>query len=450
MSATYQYTTRSVTRQFPSQNNSSTIGCSRPGNHLRAGSGRGRGNIQQTPTPPSRTPNPSANRGGPSGGSPPPPPIGNPDLPDIDNGPDDPDGPPPGPPPDDDNEPPDPDDEPPDPDPEPNNPMADAMRLLAQTITSTREPSKTKVREPDVFDGSNPKKLRTYLVQCQINFRDRPSAFYSESSKINFAISYLSGTALSWFEPVLLGKITPIPMWYYDYELFVHELEKNFGPYDPEADAEIALENLVMRENQHITKYSTEFYRLAAEVQWDDASLRRRYYKNLPTCIKNEISRVGKPKTLHQMRDLAQSIDQRYWEREEEIRQEISHKKGNPSNSNNGNSSTNSGKTPEKKKQKFFAPSNSGNFSTPSTSTNKNSGSSKPTLTPEYANKLGKDGKLTPEERNRRLMNKLCLFCAQPGHNAINCPKSSSNASRAKARSANIDPSPDISSDSKK
>jgi hypothetical protein len=343
----------------------------------------------------------------------------------------------------------------------PPNPVADAMRLLAQTITASREPSKTKVREPDVFDGTNPKKLRTFLVQCQLNFEDRPTAFTSGKSKVTFSLSYLTGTALAWFEPTLLGKVFPPPPWLNNYTLFTQQLERNFGPYDAEGEAENAIDNLVMKDSQRIAKYVVEFYRLAAEISWDDASLRRRFYKNLPARIKNEISRVGKPRTLNDMRDLAQAIDQRYWEREDEIKQETNQKKSSPNNSANnsntsGNHSSNSGRSSDKKKPSNKS-GNSNNHSSQSnsaSSSNNRSGSSgnnnnNASKTPEFVNKLGKDGKLTSEERQRRMDNKLCLFCGQPGHNAANCPKSSSNASKAKARSSNLVPSSETS-DSKK
>jgi hypothetical protein len=442
MSFTRQYTTRSITQQIAAQNSSTTMNGSRRGSQLRTGLGRGRTLVLQTPTPPAGTPNLSGSNDEPPADDP----TDGPNDPEDEEpqgGPPSDHGPPSGPP--SDNE----DDDAPNPDEpaEPANPVADAMRLLAQALSNNREPAKAKVREPDVFDGSNTKKLRTFLVQCQINFNDRPSAFRSERSKINFAISYLSGTALAWFEPVLLGKVVPLPLWYHDYGLFVRELERHFGPFDPEADAENALENLVMRDNQHIAKYSTEFYRLAAEVQWDDASLRRRFYKNLPARIKNEICRIGKPRTLHEMRDLAQSVDHRHWEREDEICQENSGKRNSPpnggNNGNNSNNSGNSGKSPEKKKQKTTS-----SFNTQTSASNTTA--SKPAPPPDYANKLGKDGKLTAEERSRRILNKLCLFCGLASHNAANCPKSSSNASKTKAWSSNLDQKSDTPSDSKK
>ena len=81
----------------------------------------------------------------------------------------------------------------------------DALTLLSRAISnlakstdhSTSSPDqRTKVRTPDQFDGSNSRKLRTFLVQCELNFQNR--------AKVTFAQSYLKGMALGWFKSVLL------------------------------------------------------------------------------------------------------------------------------------------------------------------------------------------------------------------------------------------------------
>ena len=127
---------------------------------------------------------------------------------------------------------------------------------------------------------------------------------------------------------------------------------------------------------------------------------------------------------------------------------------GNSNGNSNGNSSNNSSK--KNKHQKSSQPNNQ---SSPAQNSNRNFGSNKnnnsgptPTLTPqpEYVNKLGKDGKLTSEERERRKANNLCLFCGQSGHSVNNCPKSSSNASKTKARASALVSNSDSPSNSKK
>ena len=84
-------------------------------------------------------------------------------------------------------------------------------------------------------------------------------------------LSYLKGTALDWFEPSLTsGKSPP---WLNDYSDFIRELKNNFGPHDPEGEAEADLENLKMHDNQRIMKYLVDFNHLATHVQWGDAAL---------------------------------------------------------------------------------------------------------------------------------------------------------------------------------
>jgi hypothetical protein len=70
--------------------------------------------------------------------------------------------------------------------------------------TSSSDDSKVKVRKPDTFDGSKPRKLCTFFVQCELNFQSKPKTFHLDQAKVNFAQSYLKGMALKWFEPDLL------------------------------------------------------------------------------------------------------------------------------------------------------------------------------------------------------------------------------------------------------
>jgi hypothetical protein len=84
--------------------------------------------------------------------------------------------------------------------------LSEAINNLAHNNrrTSSLDDSKVKVREPDTFDGSEPRKLHAFFVQCELNFQSKPKTFCSDQAKVNFAQSYLKGMALEWFEPDLL------------------------------------------------------------------------------------------------------------------------------------------------------------------------------------------------------------------------------------------------------
>ena len=132
--------------------------------------------------------------------------------------------------------------------------LAAAIMLLTQSLSSPKKSTVwTKAREPDVFDRSDTCKLQPFLVQCTLNFCNHPDAFTSNSDKVTFMLSYLKGTVLDWFEPLLnSGESLP---WLDDYSNFIGELKNNFGPHDPEGEAEADLENLKMHDNQCILKY---------------------------------------------------------------------------------------------------------------------------------------------------------------------------------------------------
>jgi Domain of unknown function (DUF4939) len=158
--------------------------------------------------------------------------------------------------------------------PPPDLELARALTLLANSIGAPKvSKAWTKVHEPDPFDGSDTRKLQPFLVQCQLNFRDRPDTFASDKAKVTFALSYLKGTALDYFEPALMD-LDENPVWSTDYSKFTSELQTNFGPFNPKADAENEHNRLWMKDNQKIAKYIMSFQQLAPRVQWGQAALR--------------------------------------------------------------------------------------------------------------------------------------------------------------------------------
>jgi len=332
--------------------------------------------------------------------------------------------------------------------------LAVAVNRLSRSSRRTNDSSssRAKVREPDTFDGTDPKKLRTFLVQCELCFQDRAKAFRLDRAKVTFAQSYLKGMTLEWFEPDLLNSGNPAdrPRWMDSWVHFVAELQSTFGPHDPIADAEHQLEHLRMKDAHRVTRYIVDFNRLASQVQdYGDGALRRLFYSGLPDRLKDEIARVGKPLTLHGLRALCQEIDVRYWERKDEIsRTTKTQSTSTPTkSSNSGGNSSNSGQ----EKSKTRNPSSSANSSGSSKATsNQSSSGSRPDLT----NKLGKDGKLTADECKRRLENNLCMFCGGTGHFADNCPKKTKKAKACAAaiaaESSKTDSNSGANSESKK
>jgi len=317
--------------------------------------------------------------------------------------------------------------------------LAEAIMLMTRELRRRETPSRGavgKVKEPDTFDGSDPRKLNNFILLCNLYFRNNPS-YSDDEPKVTFALSYLRGTALEYFEPSILDS-EEIPPWIADWSAFIRVLRTQFGPIDPTADAEYGIDSLKMQDNQHIVKYNVEFTRLAIQTGWDDSVLRHRYYSGLAERIKDVMGQQGKPATLDAMKALAHSIDSRHWERH---REKSRTEKSKPEN-----------KSDNKSDKKPNAPTSGNN--NPNKSKGNNNKSGKPSTSSGNSatlpDKLGKDGKLTPTERQRRFDNNLCMFCGGTGHTAKDCPKSSSSASKAKGRAAQVKEKEKESSDSKK
>src|SRR5882724_371311 len=152
-----------------------------------------------------------------------------------------------------------------------------------------------------------------------------------------------------------------------------------------------------------------------------------------------------KPNMLSGLRKLIQAIDAQYWEQCGEVshKTRASGSSGNKSKqkSDSNKSDNKSGKGSSHPKQK--------NTSSGSTQNKGSTTKQKPT-TPDLSSKLGKDGKLTPQERQHCLDNKLCLFCGSSRHVTKDCPKSTSASSKAQASKAEQDKSPSTGLDLKK
>jgi len=192
--------------------------------------------------------------------------------------------------------------------------LAATITLLAKTLAALRTESApmahpTKLQEPDTLDGSDANKLCTFIFQCRLHFQDQANVFSNDLAKVTYALSFLTGSALGWFEPALFKGLTP--PWISDWNLFHHELETNFGPFDLVGEAE---EILTMPKASQASTYFVEFNRLASHIQWDDHALICQAYKGLAQRIKIEMVHHDKPLTLLDLQKLVQAIDSWYWE----------------------------------------------------------------------------------------------------------------------------------------
>ena len=61
---------------------------------------------------------------------------------------------------------------------------------------------KAKAKEPDTLNGSNPHKLISFLLLCNLYFHNNLS-YTKDNTKVTFALTYLCGMALDFFKLAL-------------------------------------------------------------------------------------------------------------------------------------------------------------------------------------------------------------------------------------------------------
>ena len=102
--------------------------------------------------------------------------------------------------------------------------------------------------------------LHAFIFQCQIYFRSCEGEFKEDSEKIYFAISYLRGIALDYFEPYI-NEPDPIQSLDFleDWSVFVQKLSNIFGSYSPEDDNENAIVAILFPNNEKVVNYFIHF-----------------------------------------------------------------------------------------------------------------------------------------------------------------------------------------------
>ena len=394
---------------------------------------------------PTGTPNPSGgggpgggdgddgDGGGPPGGGPPPPgggpPDGGPD-PNPNPGPNpDPDGGDGGGPPDDDGDHSSDDAE----DEALNRSYKDDLAIIAKHVVD-KDGGNIKVRVPDTFNGSDPDKLRDFILGCRLYFRGNKRAFRSEANQVTFAISYLRGTALDHFEPYILGEIPEAQMMT-SWALFQAFLTESFGVLYPEDEAEEQLDLVIFPEDGKASTFFASFEKWKTRTNFGDRSYRRKVLKLIPKRLKRDIARVmPKPQTYSEAKAYILQFDQRHWEdsreaaAEAKLRSHLLRGAKAPANTTSaGSSSTPKPFKKSKSSSSYQKPNNNNNASGESSNSsahNNNKGKSKPVQKPNDISKLlGADGKLLPAVRQHRFDHGLCLICGLKGHMATDCTR---------------------------
>ena len=310
-------------------------------------------------------------------------------------------------------------------------------------LNSSPKVQEPNVKDPDPFSGLSQEKLPSFLAQCQIVFKTQPLRYASDASKVMFAGSHLTDIAYEWFHPQLSIPDNPILT---SFPAFSQALESMFGDPDIVATAERKLRKLRMGENSQISRYLIDFSKFSTPLPWNDEVLCSQFYLGLPDRIKDQIALKGKPKTLQEMKDLAQVIDSRYWERHFEKIPASTSQTPNLTPLATSSSSNRRFHSSHQNSKPHHSSSPSSNRPNPSQASQQASSSNVTKNHPKPVSPLikvlGPDGKLLPSERERRLQAGCCLYCGKADHQTSSCPKRPLPSSSSSPKAPQAAPKP--------
>lgn len=257
--------------------------------------------------------------------------------------------------------------------------------------TATSSP-KIKTRIPDSYDGRSRIKLPAFITQLQLYFRLQAHQFLSESDKLCFVATLLKDLALDWFQPHLEYFNNPdsakiLPHQIKSLDDFYTQIKQVFGPQEELHKNGQSL--LSLRQTGSMSNYITQFSRLSSFLDLDEKALQLIFFNGLKPEVQSHISYFGRPDTLPDMIRVASEVDAKIY---------------------------------ESNKFKSFKPDfrtfNQVNHSQPEPmdldviKTN-------PIPKSKFTPLTGK--RLSAEEKQHRIANKLCLYCGKAGHQVNNC-----------------------------
>jgi len=272
-------------------------------------------------------------------------------------------------------------------------------------IPAPPQPKEVEAKSPTPFTGADHTKLRDFLFECGLVFKNKHRTFTTDETKITYAIQYLDGVAKRHFRRFIETQSNDPKV--NDWAVFAQELQTIFGDPDRTKRASRKLLNLKMKDNGRVHDYTVQFKEAADEVGWSNDILQDLYYNGLPDRIQDLWAQHGPPPVFDNLVREAQNYDNRYWQHLAEKKQALA----TPAR-------TSDPKPPFKPTTSTSNPSSTFQQASQPKSTSASTSSRSTSSAPKSSNApskdlttiLGPDGKLKPEEKARRKKLGLCSY----------------------------------------
>jgi hypothetical protein len=205
------------------------------------------------------------------------------------------------------------------------NQLSERVRQLEAIVQALRQqgPSghdslkEPKLSLPAMFDG-NRSQFRGFFNQVRLVLQMHPSRYPTDASRVGLVGTLLTGSALSWFAP-LLEKGSPILQ---DFDTFIKEFQACFGDTDSVRTAINKIRRL-HQGDRPTSAYASNFRLLACgDIPSDEEALMDQFCFALRDDVKDLLLTFHEdPKSLTEAISLAVRCDNRLFERRLERQQ---------------------------------------------------------------------------------------------------------------------------------
>ncbi|XP_036004535.1 uncharacterized protein LOC105927982 [Fundulus heteroclitus] len=257
-------------------------------------------------------------------------------------------------------------------------PPTPAPEPVVFPVTSPPDPQASSPA-PEKFSGDSGD-CGGFLFQCALVFNRSPRLFDQDDVKISFILRLLTGRALKWAET----RFPNCQQFGCSFNEFISEFKTVFAAEVDEVQDSRRLLALRQR-GRRVADFAIEFRTVAAAAGWEQRALKTVFFQALDESLKDELMRQQEPATLNEFIALAIRIDNR-------LRVRSRNRPVGPLASR-----------PPPPERSFPRPVES-------------------PLPPPEPMQLGRV-RLTPDEREKRMTSKLCLYCASAAHFIKNCPE---------------------------
>lgn len=178
------------------------------------------------------------------------------------------------------------------------NTTADQPPAQSNPPPAVTSPVSPRLAFPENFDGT-PTKCKGFLLQCSLFVSQQPSLYPSDSSRIAFVCSLLTGRALEWATAVWRTDGSTFPTFETFLQQFREFREGNAGE-----------QLLTLSQGRRsAAEYALSFRTIAAQTTWVEDTLKLLFRKGLTSELQSELACRDEGKSLSEFIDLAIQID---------------------------------------------------------------------------------------------------------------------------------------------